>query len=164
MGERFLPGDETWYGSDAPVGDNSVVFEDDGDTGYFYAVERCGEDLKILDAVQIYAVRNVVDREIPSELDVVWTPGGQQAALYLNGYPHAVFDFNARRGYCRTGFPPPPQTGSEQPGTRLGRRGPGAFPPARRLSRACLAYPTVGIFRAIRHRRRWVCTLPLRPR
>lgn len=111
MGERFLPGDETWYGSDAPVGDNSVVFEDDGDTGYFYAVERCGEDLKILDAVQIYAVRNVVDREIPSELDVVWTPGGQQAALYLNGYPHAVFDFNARRGYCRTGFPPPPQTG-----------------------------------------------------
>ena len=111
MGQSFLPGDETWYASDAPVGCHSVVFEDDGETGYFYAVERQGADMQILDAVQIYAVRNVVDREIPSELRVVWTEGGQQAALYLNSYPHAVFDFQARRGYCRMGFPPPPQTG-----------------------------------------------------
>ena len=111
MGQRYLPGDETWYASDAPVGSYSVVFEDDGETGYFYAVERRGDDMRILDAVQIYAVRNVVDREIPSHLEVVWTGDGQHAALYLNDYPHAVFDFEARRGYCRTGFPPPPQTG-----------------------------------------------------
>jgi hypothetical protein len=111
MGQSFLPGDETWYASDAPAGSYSVVFEDDGETGYFYAVERRGADMQILDAVQIYAVRNVVDREIPSELQVVWSEGGQQAALYVNSYPHAVFDFQARRGYCRTGFPPPPQTG-----------------------------------------------------
>ena len=67
--------------------------------------------MQILDAVQIYAVRNVVDREIPSHLEVIWTRDGQHAGLYLNDYPHAVFDFQARRGYCRTGFPPPPQTG-----------------------------------------------------
>jgi len=111
MGQRYLPGDETWYASDAPVGSYSVVFEDDGETGYFYAVERRGDQPHILDAVQIYAVRNVVDREIPSHLEVAWTRNGLHAALYLNGYPHAVFDFQARRGYCRTGFPPPPQTG-----------------------------------------------------
>ena len=111
MGQRFLPGDETWYATDAPVGSYSVVFEDDGDTGYFYAVERRGEGMQILDAVQIYTVRNVVDREIPSELVVTWTRDGQHAALYLNSFAHAVFDFQARRGYCRTGFPPPPQTG-----------------------------------------------------
>src|SRR5690242_18756416 len=68
MGQRYLPGDETWYASDAPVGSYSVVFEDDGETGYFYAVERRGDQPHILDAVQIYAVRNVVDREIPSHL------------------------------------------------------------------------------------------------
>ena len=116
MGQSFLPGDETWYASDAPAGSHSVVFEDDGDTGYFYAVERRGAEMKILDAVQIYAVRNVVDREIPSELEVVWSDGGQHAALYVNAYPHAVFDFQARRGYCRTGFPPPPDTGWSREG------------------------------------------------
>ena len=116
MGRSFLPGDETWYASDAPAGADSVVFEDDGETGYFYAVERHGDGMQILDAVQIYAVRNVVDREVPSELEVVWAPGGRHAALYLNGHPHAVFDFDARRGYSRTGFPPPPETGWSREG------------------------------------------------
>ncbi|MGN6391644.1 MAG: DUF2251 domain-containing protein [Gemmatimonadales bacterium] len=69
---------------------------------------------RILDAVQIYAVRNVVDRELPSDLEVVWSEDGQQAALLLNSYPHAVFDFEARRGYCRTGFPSPPDGWSRQ--------------------------------------------------
>ena len=111
MGQSFLPGDDTWYASDAPVGEHSVVFEDNGETGYFYAVERGADGMQILDAVQIYAVRNVVDREIPSEVEVAWTDSGDRAALYLNSHPHAVFDFRARRGYCRSGFPPPPQTG-----------------------------------------------------
>ena len=30
------------------------VFEDDGDTGYLYAVDVSGEELQILDAVHIY--------------------------------------------------------------------------------------------------------------
>jgi hypothetical protein len=111
MSQSFLPGDDTWYASDAPLGDHSVVFEDNGETGYFYAVKRQGEGLQILDAVQIYVVRKVVDREIPTEVEVAWTDRGDRAALYLNSYPHAVFDFQTRRGYCRTGFPPPPQTG-----------------------------------------------------
>ena len=82
MRQSFVPGDETWYASDAPVGHHSVVFEDDGDTGYFYAVERCGEELKILDAVQIYAVRNVVDREIPSELEITWARSGPRLGAF----------------------------------------------------------------------------------
>lgn len=85
MGQSFLPGDKTWYAADAPVGAYSVVFEDDGDTGYFYAVDRRGSDMQILDAVQIYAVRNVVDRELPSTLEVRWIADGQPTALYLNG-------------------------------------------------------------------------------
>jgi hypothetical protein len=106
--ETFLPGDETWVGSDSPTSAFSAVFEDDGDTGYFYAVERrAGGELEILDAVHIYNVRNVVDREVPSVARVVWSADGLKAALLINDYAHAVLDFAARRAYCRTNFPPP---------------------------------------------------------
>jgi len=40
-------------------------------------------------------------------VQLVWSQDGLKAALLVNRYPHAVFDFAARRGYCRTGFPPP---------------------------------------------------------
>ncbi len=107
MGRRFLPGDETWYASDSPSTSFSAVFEDDGKTGYFYAYDRARADEPILDALHIYNVRNVTDREIDSEAEIIWSMDGSKAALLINGYPHAVLDFAARRGYCRTGFPPP---------------------------------------------------------
>jgi hypothetical protein len=37
---------------------------------------------------------------------LVWSSDGLKAALLVNNYPHAIFDFEVRRGYCRTGFPP----------------------------------------------------------
>jgi hypothetical protein len=108
MRERFLPGDPTLVASDSPTSAYSAVFEDDGDTGYFYAVERgAGNALEILDAVHVYDVRNVVDREIPSEVHVRWSADGLKAALLINEYPHAVIDFAAARAYSRTNFPPP---------------------------------------------------------
>jgi hypothetical protein len=81
------------------------VFEDDGVTAYFYACERVAAEGTILDAVHIYNVRNVLDREIPSRVDIVWSTDGLKAALLLNDYPHAVIDFSARRAWCRTNFP-----------------------------------------------------------
>jgi hypothetical protein len=110
MPQSFLPGDETWYPSDSPTSRFSAVFEDDGDTGYFYAFERSPENDgggTILDACHIYDVRDVVDREIPSEAQIIWTPDGLKAALVVNGYMHAVLDFVEQRGYCRTDWPAP---------------------------------------------------------
>lgn len=110
MPQTFLPGDETWYASDSPSSQFSAVFEDDGETGYLYAYERSTDgDGKgsILDACHIYNVRDVVDREIPSEAEIIWTADGLKAALLLNGHAHAVLDFVSRRGYCRTNWPPP---------------------------------------------------------
>jgi hypothetical protein len=52
-------------------------------------------------------VKSVADKEKPSLVQVVWSEDGLKAALLINNYPHAVFDFGARRGWCRTGFPPP---------------------------------------------------------
>ncbi|MBT2145443.1 DUF2251 domain-containing protein [Rhodanobacter sp. LX-100] len=55
--------------------------------------------------------------------------------MLINGYVHAIFDFSATRGYCRTGFPPPSKSGgwhghdwddsafklfAESPGSSLG--------------------------------------------
>jgi hypothetical protein len=108
---RFRPGDETWCGADARVGTCSVVFEDDGDTGYFYAVERIDGKDRILDALHVYDVHDLADGHIPSELEIAWTDDGLHALLTLNGRAHAVFDFGARRGWCRTGAPSAPSTG-----------------------------------------------------
>lgn len=81
------------------------MFEDDGETGYFYGLDTRLGDEPILDALHVYNVDGVRDRERPNEVDVVWSEDGLRAALLINGYAHAAFDFGARRGYCRTGFP-----------------------------------------------------------
>lgn len=108
MAAVFTPGEETFYASDSPTSSFSGVFEDDGETGYFYAYDRAApDDARILDACHIYNVANVVDSDRASEVEVIWTDDGLKAALLINDYAHAVIDFVARRAYCRTNFPPP---------------------------------------------------------
>jgi len=106
MGQSFLPGAETWYASDSPSSTFNAVFEDDGDTGYFYAYDRALSEAPILDAVHIYNVKSVLDRERPSVVEITWSADGLKAALLINGYPHAVIDFSQRCSFCRTEFPP----------------------------------------------------------
>ena len=105
MAETLQVGTEFWFAWDAPAGPYSVVFEDDQQTGYLYAYDRSLDEQPILDAVHIYNVDAVVDRDIPSSVDVIWSRNGTCAALYLNHWPHAVFDFEGRIGFCRTNFP-----------------------------------------------------------
>ena len=108
MTKVFTPGEETFYASDSPTSSYSGVFEDDGRTGYLYAYDRAApQEARILDACHIYNVTNVVDRDRPSEVEIIWTADGLKAALLINGFAHAVVDFAARRAYCRTNFPPP---------------------------------------------------------
>ena len=83
-----------------------VVFEDDGDTGYFYATSKDG----ILDALHIYNVEDVSDKHIPNHVLILWDDACTLAALCINDYIHAVYDFVAQAGYCRNGFP---ETGGE---------------------------------------------------
>lgn len=78
-----------------------VVFEDDGDTGYFYATSKDG----ILDALHIYNVEDVFDKHIPNHVLILWDDACTLAALCINDYIHAVYDFVAQAGYCRNGFP-----------------------------------------------------------
>lgn len=103
--QMFQPGDNAFFASDAPGHPHGAVFEDDGETGYFYAVDLTRSENRVLDAMNIYDVKNVTDRDRPSKLSIVWSEDGLKCALLINGYAHAVFDFSTKRGFCRTSFP-----------------------------------------------------------
>jgi hypothetical protein len=110
--QTFKPGDRTYFGSDSLTHPHSASFEDDGETGYFYALDLTRSDNMIVDAAQIYNVANVSDRERESSISILWSADGMKCALLINGYAHAAFDFSAKRGFCRTNFPNLPNTPS----------------------------------------------------
>ena len=103
----FEVGTEFILDSRSPSSTFAVVFEDDAQTGYFYGLDMSRTDNAIVDAMHIYNVDNVSDKHIPSEASIVWSADGLKALLLINNHAHAVFDFEARRGYCRNGFPAP---------------------------------------------------------
>lgn len=104
---EFRVGHATVIEGAAPEGTFVAVFEDDGDTGYFYALDVSANGNPIQDALHIYNVANVTDRDIPSVATIGWSADSKKVVLLINEYPHAVFDFEAKRGYSRTAFPPP---------------------------------------------------------
>jgi hypothetical protein len=112
--EQFTPGQPCTVMGPSHCTSFSAVFEDDGDTGYLYGLDRTSEAQPILDALQIYNVENVTDRDRPSTAQLVWSADGMKVALFINDYAHAAFDFVKQRGYCRTGFPPPSRTYSAE--------------------------------------------------
>lgn len=93
--------------SSAPEGPFAAVFEDDGETGYFYALDGSVDGNPIQDALHIYNVKEVPDGHIPSDVKIGWSEDSKKCVLLINGYPHGVFDYEAQNGYCRSGFPPP---------------------------------------------------------
>lgn len=105
---EFVPGD-AFLASDSPNGKFAAFFEDEGETGYFYAVDLVRhlshEHDAILDALHIYNVCDVLDRGKLSQAVILWDQAGMKCALLINGYPHAAFDFAAMCGYSRSNFP-----------------------------------------------------------
>ncbi len=92
--------------ADSPDGRYAVVFEDDGATGYLYAVDMDVEDgTPVRDALRVYTVADVVDADRSSDLELGWSDDGLKALLLINDQPHAAFDFARRQGWCLTGEP-----------------------------------------------------------
>jgi hypothetical protein len=98
-------GTKTSMGSISPSKEFSVAFEDDGQEGYFYALNGLDGDNRILDVVNIYTVDQASDPVIRWDVQIIWTTDGSKVMLLMDGYPHAVFDFRGERGYCRTNYP-----------------------------------------------------------
>ncbi len=92
----------------SPSPNNTFVamFEDDGETGYFYACDSSIATF-ILDAMHIYNVKEVTHANKAFRFEIAWSNDGTKAALFVNQVAHAVIDFSAKRGYCRSNYPPP---------------------------------------------------------
>jgi hypothetical protein len=105
--QRFFPGQAFALSAPSHRTSFAAVFEDDGETGYFYGLDNSRRDQPILDALHVYNVKDISDRSVESLAQIMWSVDGLKVALLINKYPHAVFDFAKRRGYCRTAFPPP---------------------------------------------------------
>ena len=85
-----------------------VVFEDDGQTGYLYALDtRRGGDSPIFDALHIYNADDIDDPDRVHRLEFVWSDDERAVALLINGNAHAMVDFAEPRLMCMTAFPPP---------------------------------------------------------
>ncbi|WP_281637693.1 DUF2251 domain-containing protein [Flavobacterium marginilacus] len=104
----FKVGDDTFIDS-TTENNNTVVFEDNCETGYFYAIDR-NNGLQMLDGLHIYNVANITDKQDPCTLKILWTEDLTKAFLSINNYYHAVFDFKNKAGYCRNAFPNPNST------------------------------------------------------
>lgn len=109
----FTPG-RAFLSSDSFAVPWTVVFEDEGVAGYFYACDRSQQvhDESILDAMLIYNVAALAasDAQLARPTaeriaTVEWSRDGLKAVLYLDGAAQGLFDFGARCGYCRMDFP-----------------------------------------------------------
>lgn len=106
--QKWTPGEDLFIESFASEGRYGVVFEDDGEAAYLYAVEKdeSGAGLNILDALHIY--EGGKEEEAPAKpLLIIWSRDWMKCALVIDGYCHAIFDFEAHGGYNINEFPPP---------------------------------------------------------
>jgi hypothetical protein len=85
----------------------AVIFEDDGETGYFYGLDLENKKQPVLDSLHIYNVQDILDPNVSVKLEILWSEDGLKSGLAINGFIHAVFDFEARKAYCRNNYPPP---------------------------------------------------------
>ncbi|WPD01094.1 DUF2251 domain-containing protein [Proteus terrae] len=102
----MIVGEASVVESLAPEGVFAAVFEDSGQTGYFYAIDESVDGNPIQDALHIYNVEDVTDEDIPSDIKIGWSENSKKCVLLINDYPHRTFDFESKNGYCRSGFPP----------------------------------------------------------
>ena len=105
--------------ADSPAGRHVVVFEDDGSTAYFYAIDSDVEDGNpVQDALHVYDVADISDAHVDSTLEIGWSDDGLKALLLINDQPHAAFDFARRQGWCQTGLPPGASASGWSPASR----------------------------------------------
>src|SRR5512138_512756 len=98
--KKFFPGKPVLYEVPSHDARFSAFFEDDEETGYFYVtdMERLKDtDDPIVEALYIYSVKQVQDRERESEVEIIWSSDGLKTCLLINSYPHAIADFENRR-------------------------------------------------------------------
>lgn len=105
MGQKCFVGMPTAVEAYADHTPFAAVFEDDGEVAYFYGLDTRLPNQPIVDAMYVYNVCKMSDRDVARDVDIVWSADQQRVALLIDGYAHAAFDFAAHRGYCRSNLP-----------------------------------------------------------
>jgi hypothetical protein len=107
--QSFVAGEETFIESKSSENNYAVIFEDDAETGYFYAIElaKDSSEQKILDALHVYEVSHIPLKKRSGIVKMIWSTDWLKCALLINNYCHAIFDFHSHSGYNRNEFPPP---------------------------------------------------------
>ncbi|HEV3250501.1 MAG TPA: DUF2251 domain-containing protein [Puia sp.] len=107
--KTFKKGEFIFIESYSPENNFGVIFEDDRETAYFYAVEVEQEKKgnRILDALHIYETDDSSLESKTSSLVILWSKDWLKSALVLDGLCHAVYDFEKQAGYNINEFPPP---------------------------------------------------------
>ncbi|TNH03832.1 DUF2251 domain-containing protein [Testudinibacter sp. TR-2022] len=106
--DQLIIGQATQLGSPSTQHDYlSVMFEDDGETGYFYALDTRQTTMPIVDALHIYNTSAINEKEMARKLQICWSEDGCFALLLINDYPHAAFDFVKLIAYNHSKFPEP---------------------------------------------------------
>lgn len=101
--EEINIGEESVIASVFENHDYATIFEDDGNTGYFYAATK---EMQTLDALHIYDVNAIIDKYKHSNLRILWNEDFSRSYLSINNVYHAMFDFSQKMGLCRNSFPP----------------------------------------------------------
>ncbi|HEY4337948.1 MAG TPA: DUF2251 domain-containing protein [Puia sp.] len=106
---EWTAGEDLFLESFAPENSYGVVFEEDGETAFFYAVEKppAGGELRVLDALHIHETDEETPRLPPAQLKIIWSRDWLKCALVIDGHVHALFDFEAHGGYNINEFPAP---------------------------------------------------------
>jgi hypothetical protein len=107
LSEMIIIGQPVELDCPSPKTNFAVVFEDDGKTGYFYGLDVENKKQPVLDSLHIYNVKDVLDPNVSVKVEISWSEDGLKSRLAINGFPHAVFDFESRKAYCRTNHPRP---------------------------------------------------------
>ena len=107
LSETITIGTPVTFNCPSPKTSFAVVFEDDGETGYFYGLNPENKKQPVLDALHIYNVKDILDENVSVKVEIIWSEDGLKSRLVINGFTHAVFDFESRKAYCRTNFPRP---------------------------------------------------------
>ncbi len=107
MGSTVLGrGQKIVFAAQSPSKGFGVLFVDNALVAYLYALDFARPERPIVDSLLVYTNGDPTVDQKPV-LRVLWSPDGTAAALLLDDYPEAVFDFEGQHGYCRKGFPAP---------------------------------------------------------
>ncbi|MGF1770646.1 DUF2251 domain-containing protein [Enterovibrio makurazakiensis] len=102
--EKIYPGTPCNFRSESPIGRYEVVFEDDGNSGYFYPLDNEKENNPIITAFGIYQCNEPSEDHM--KVSILWGEDATKVALLVDGVAQAYFDFSLYKGTCKSEFCP----------------------------------------------------------